>query len=288
MRADRAFAQVDVFTDRPCLGNPVAVVMDGAGLSDATMQMLARWTNLSETTFVTPPTVAGADYAVRIFTPVEELPFAGHPTLGTAFALLDAGRIVPRDGRIVQQCAAGLIPVTVADDWRQAGLSFQLPAERISPLRHPDRIVAALGAVTAAPPVMINVGPSWIIADLGDAAVVRALNCDAPAMIAAVHGEGATGITVFGRGEGADGNAVAVRSLFPVGAMLVEDPVCGSGNGAVAAYRRSIGDVGAGGHYTASQGREIGRDGTILVIYGDNTIYIGGKCVALVRGHVAI
>jgi PhzF family phenazine biosynthesis protein len=135
---------------------------------------------------------------------------------------------------------------------------------------------------------MVNVGPSWIVADLGDAAAVRNHVCDAQAMIAAVQAESATGITIFGRGEGDDGSVIAVRSLFPVGAMLVEDPVCGSGNGAVAAYRRSIGELGAGMHYMASQGREIGRDGKILVSYVDNTIHIGGKCVALVRGNIAL
>ena len=123
MRMARLFPQVDVFTAVPYKGNPVAVVLDGAGLSDGEMQAFANWTNLSETTFVLPPTQAGADYRVRIFTPEAELPFAGHPTLGTAHAVIEAGLAAPQDGRLVQQCAVGLVELALGE----GGLSFRLP-----------------------------------------------------------------------------------------------------------------------------------------------------------------
>ncbi len=120
---NRPFKQVDVFTAVPYRGNPVAVVLDGEGLSDAEMQTFANWTNLSETTFILPPSDPAADYRVRIFTPKAELPFAGHPTLGTAHAVLEAGLASAREGRLVQQCAVGLVDLAVG----QNGLSFRLP-----------------------------------------------------------------------------------------------------------------------------------------------------------------
>ena len=116
----RAFAQVDVFGARPCSGNPVAVVLDGAGLDDEAMQRFARWTNLSETTFVLPPTQPGASYRIRIFTPVSELPFAGHPSVGSAHAVLEAGLAQASNGELVQECAAGLLPLRVGR-WRRSG-----------------------------------------------------------------------------------------------------------------------------------------------------------------------
>ena len=121
MTATRAFKQVDVFTSVPLMGNPVAVILDAEGLSTETMQAMANWTNLSETTFVTPATDPAADYAVRIFTPKSELPFAGNPTLGTAHAVLEAGLTSWNDGKIVQQCAVGLVEISKG----QTGLSFR-------------------------------------------------------------------------------------------------------------------------------------------------------------------
>lgn len=138
---ERRFKQVDVFTAVPLMGNPVAVILEADGLSDAEMQRMAAWTNLSETTFVLPPTEPAADYAVRIFTPRAELPFAGHPTLGTAHAVIEAGIAAPKDGVLVQQCAVGLVRVAV----EEAGLSFTLPAHRFEEAPQPDIIVNAVG-----------------------------------------------------------------------------------------------------------------------------------------------
>jgi PhzF family phenazine biosynthesis protein len=275
----RAFAQVDVFTAVPLMGNPVAVVLDGAGLDDAAMQQFASWTNLSETTFVLPASDPAADYALRIFTPKSELPFAGHPTLGSAHAVIAAGLAVPRAGKLVQQCAVGLVEVSVEAD----GLSFRLPPATITPAPQPDVLTAALGGTLAAPPQVVDVGPRWVIAQLPTPAAVRTLVPDLPALAAYDHAHRVTGQTIFA--VEADGSAV-VRS-FAAGDGVAEDPVCGSGNGAVAAYRRWAGAGSAS--YSASQGREVGRDGIVGVRYcAEGDIHVRGQCVTVIEGTVRI
>jgi PhzF family phenazine biosynthesis protein len=279
MTMQRRFAQIDVFTAVPLMGNPVAVVLDGAGLSDAAMQRFANWTNLSETTFVLPATDPGADYALRIFTPKSELPFAGHPTLGSAHAVIAAGLATPRGGALVQECAVGLVAVRVAGE---GALSFRLPPPQIDPAPAPEALIAALGAPPLGPPQVVNVGPRWVIAELATPAAVRGLTPDYAALAAYDRAHGTTGQTIFARE--ADGNAV-VRS-FAAADGITEDPVCGSGNGAVAAYRRWSGTGGA--NYRASQGREIGRDGVIDIRFADGEIYVGGRCVTVIEGMVRI
>jgi PhzF family phenazine biosynthesis protein len=284
----RAFRQVDVFTSRAFAGNPVAVVLDGSGLSDAAMQAFANWTNLSETTFVLPPTDPGADYRLRIFTPRSELPFAGHPTLGSAYAVLDAGLAVPNGGVLVQQSAVGLVPVAVPDAWRTAGLSFRLPPHQISPAPEADLLVAALGAgAPVEPPVIVDVGPRWVIAEYARESTVRSMRVDLAALAAYDRRHGTTGQTVFASLDGAagTGGAIVVRS-FAAADGIAEDPVCGSGNGSVAAYRQERGAMADGDGYVASQGREIGRDGVIAIAYRDGAIHVGGGCVVAIRGEV--
>jgi PhzF family phenazine biosynthesis protein len=278
MTHSRAFQQVDVFTSVALKGNPVAVVLDGAGLDDAAMQQFANWTNLSETTFVLPATDPAADYALRIFTPKSELPFAGHPTLGTAHAVMAAGLTVPKDGRLVQQCAVGLVEIAVG----QGGLSFRLPPATMTPAPQPDALGTALGTTFVAPPQVVDVGPRWVIAELPAPDAVRALIPDLTALAAYDRAHGVTGQTIFAVEP--DGDAI-VRS-FAAGDGIAEDPVCGSGNGAVAAYRRWA--HGQDADYTASQGREIGRDGAIRLRYADGEIHVGGTCVTVVEGTVAL
>lgn len=275
----RAFKQVDVFTNRALCGNPVAVLLDGTGLSDAQMQQIALWTNLSETTFVLPGDDA-ADYHVRIFTPRAELPFAGHPTLGTAFALLDAGRVTPKNGTLVQRCAVGLVELSVAPDWRREGLSFKLPHYRFAPLPEPLAPVLGEGVMIGAGCV-VDVGPHWLIAEVAD---VSALAIDFPALAAYNLRTATTGLTVFAETGGGD---IAVRSFAPADGIN-EDPVCGSGNGAVAAYRLRAGRIGDGDAYTARQGREAGRDGFVKVHAVGSDLHIGGCCVCVVDGCFAI
>lgn len=279
---DRAFRQVDVFTNRPMLGNPVAVVLDGGGLDDAAMQAFAAWTNLSETTFVLPPSAPGADYRVRIFTPKSELPFAGHPTLGTAHAVIEAGLAMPKDGRLVQECAVGLVELTVGAG---GALSFRLP--RYAGAEAVDAAATAwIGAGVAlnGVPRLMDVGPVWLIVELAEVAALEALAPDLPALAEYQRATGATGATLYA--VGADGRVV-VRSFAPADG-IAEDPVCGSGNGAVAAYRLGAGQIGDGDAYVASQGRQVGRDGRISLRIDGTEIHVGGDCVTVIEGLARI
>lgn len=277
----RPFKQVDVFTADALKGNPVAVILDAKGLTTADMQAIASWTNLSETTFVIPATDGQADYAVRIFTPKSELPFAGHPTLGTAHAVIEAGLATPSDGTLVQQCAVGLVEVSVAG----TGLSFRLPRYAFEEAPEPERLVAALGdAAIVGAPRIVDVGPRWVIVQLSSAAAVERLQPDLPALADYDRAYATTGLTVFG--ERADGGIV-VRSFAPADGVP-EDPVCGSGNGAVAAYRLKSGQIAAGSAYTASQGRQVGRDGHVRVAIVGDAVHVGGDCVTVVDGTFRI
>lgn len=167
MPVRRRFAQVDVFTARPFYGNPVAVVLDAEGLSAVGMQRIARWTNLSETTFVLAPTMPGADYQVRLFATSEELPFAGHPTLGTAHAVIEAGIASAKSGKLVMQCAAGLVDVSVDT----TGFSFRLPRAGSRAAIGAERLPGDLGiAAIIGEAEMIDTGPHWLVARVEDVA----------------------------------------------------------------------------------------------------------------------
>ena len=276
----RRFAQVDVFTAVPYKGNPVAVVLDGAGLSDAEMQTFANWTNLSETTFALPPRDPAADYRVRIFTPKAELPFAGHPTLGTAHAVLEAGLASARDGKLVQECAVGLVDLTVGD----SGLSFRLPRYAVTALDDPEASAwLGEGVELIGAPQAVDVGPVWLIAQLADVAALENLAHDPARLTRYYELTGMTGATIYAL----DGNRVVVRSFAP-GDGIPEDPVCGSGNAAVAAWRLVSGQVQPGDSYIASQGRQIGRDGYISVRFEGTDIHVGGACVSCVSGLVTL
>ena len=274
----RDFVQVDVFTAVPYKGNPVAVVLDGEGLSDAEMQAFANWTNLSETTFVLPATEPGADYRVRIFTPKAELPFAGHPTLGTAHAVMQAGLAKAREGRLVQQCAVGLVELTVGD----SGLSFRLPRYALTELSDPEA-TAWIGAPVRGSAQAVDVGPVWLVAELENIAALERLQHDEARLAAYYVPKGWTGATLYA----ADGDRVVVRSFAP-GDGIAEDPVCGSGNGAAAAFRLSAGQIGAGDSYVASQGRQVGRDGFITIRIEGQDIHVGGQCVTCITGEVML
>lgn len=278
MTRNRRFAQVDVFTAVPLLGSPVAVVLDGDGLTTAQMQAMAAWTNLSETTFVLPPTLPDADYRVRIFTPRAELPFAGHPTLGTAHAVIAAGIAAPKDGRLVQECAVGPVVLSVGED----GLSFRLPRYALTALDDPEATAWIKAPVKGAAQA-VDVGPVWLVAEVDGIAALENLAHDAARLAAYYMPRGWTGATLFA----AEGERVVVRSFAP-GDGIPEDPVCGSGNGAVAAFRLAAGQCGAGDSYRASQGRQVGRDGWIDVRFEGSNIHIGGQCVTVIDGSVVI
>jgi PhzF family phenazine biosynthesis protein len=280
---------VDVFTDRPFLGNPVAVVLDADALDAATMQRIARWTNLSETTFVTRPTDPRADYALRIFTPERELPFAGHPTLGSARAVLAGGRAAARDGRLVQQCAAGVVPLRL--DATDGRLFFEVPAARTTPLGGEDTqaLARALGLPDGRTPAFeaIDVGAVWITAALEDADTLLALAPDLAALAGISRRLRATGVTLHAPHRTAPAGApadVAVRSFAPA-AGVPEDPVCGSGNACVALQRRA---GGLTDDYVASQGEAIGRAGRIAIAHRGDAIEVGGATVVCVEGTLRV
>lgn len=284
----RAYKVVDAFSNKPFMGNPVAVILDAEGLSDTEMQTIARWTNLSETTFLLPATHPDADYRLRIFTPRSELPFAGHPTLGSAHAILEAGLHSPRNGVLVQECAAGLINIAVSGNGPERTLTLSMPPAQIRPLSdiEVEELEGILGVKVSKsePPAAINVGPVWIVAKLDNAETVLALQPDFARSAAFEKKLNATGVTVFGPHAGGDAD-IEVRSFAP-SCGVEEDPVCGSGNGSVGYFRLNNEAASADGMtYTASQGSRVGRDGRISVdIDGDGKVLVGGMCVTCAEG----
>ncbi len=279
------FKQIDVFTTVPFRGNSVAVVLQGHGLSGEEMQRIAGWTNLSETTFVLKPTVSGADYRLRIFTPRGELPFAGHPTIGSAHALLEAGLVKPREGRFRQECGAGVLELTEA----RGVIEFKAPQARVAaldPARIPE-LERTLGAKVHSSPRIVSVGPVWLIADLGAAAAVDALAPNMAAIGTFADSIAATGMTVFGA-TGQPGAAIHVRSFAP-SQGVPEDPVCGSGNISVAAFLRESGQLARfGAAYRSRQGMQMGRDGSVSIRIGEDGIHLGGQAVTCIDGSLRV
>lgn len=286
------FKQVDVFTQKPFFGNPVAVVLGAEKLSNADMQRIAGWTNLSETTFVLAPTSAAADYRLRIFTPKQELPFAGHPTIGSAHAVIESGFAMPRAGRLRQECLAGVIELEIENSTAGTKIFLQTPPARISSLNPTQtrRLTAALGLADNLPsaPLRIDVGVAWLIADAGDQAAVARLTPRLDEVAALSVETHASGITVFGRaGDGAV--KLHVRSFAPA-LGVAEDPVCGSGNAAVGAYLAHTGLLKeTGSAYLALQGMALGRAGEVAIrINEDGGICVGGFAVTCVDGRLRV
>ncbi|HZR36858.1 MAG TPA: PhzF family phenazine biosynthesis protein [Nevskia sp.] len=284
----RPFLQLDVFTARPYYGNPLAVILEAADLDAAAMQHIANWTNLSETIFLLPPTTPAADYRVRIFTPRSELPFAGHPSVGAAWAAVAGGRVPAAKRELVQECAAGLLPVRVEGDGDGRRIRVRAPRPRLNPAQPEllDAVGAALGARPVAAPRNILCGPWWLVCDLGEAAAVRGLRPDLERIAAVSRPLGAIGISVFGR-EAAGEAQYAVRAFCP-GDGIAEDPVTGSANACIAAYLHASQPAAAAGlRYRASQGRELGRDGLLdVAVEADGEVSIGGQCVRCVEGTI--
>jgi len=304
----RAFQQVDVFTDTALLGNPLAVVLDGTGLSDAQMQAFARWTQLSETTFVLPPTpegaAGGADYRVRIFTPGMELPFAGHPTLGTAHAWLNAGGQPRQSGQLVQECGVGLVTLkSLNGRWAFAAppLQRQTPAPALL-----SDVLAALGLqadeVLAAQD--LNNGPHWLGLLLADVDAVLALAPDHAALkrlgikvgVAARRSAAAPGLIRRANREARafaqsppmanDPTNLEVRAFAaPVG--ITEDPVTGSLNASLAQWLMADGHMPT--TYSARQGTVLGRAGQVFLSQDSaGQIWVGGDVVGCIQGQVTL
>ncbi|MEV6522500.1 PhzF family phenazine biosynthesis protein [Longispora sp. NPDC051575] len=271
----RPFRQVDVFTTTPYQGNPVAVVLDATGLTTEQMHRFAHWTNLSETTFVLPPSTPDADYRVRIFTPTEELPFAGHPTLGTCHAWLSAGG-TPGSEVVVQECGAGLVRVRRTAD----GLAFAAPPlVRSGPVDEAlvVRIAGLLGLDRSAvvDAEWVDNGPGWVAVLLADAAAVAAVRPTAVDLDLGVVGLHPPGSPA----------ALEVRAFFPKDGATVEDPVTGSLNASVAGWLLRTGRITA--PYVASQGAALGRAGRVHVsVDADGALWVAGGTVTCVTGEV--
>ncbi|WP_413332547.1 PhzF family phenazine biosynthesis protein [Brevibacterium sp. GP-SGM9] len=288
MPHNRPFAQVDVFSAIPYRGNPVAVILDADGLSDADMARIANWTNLSETTFVLPPSDPAADYRLRIFTPHRELPFAGHPTLGSAAAWLDAGGTPRTTGRIIQECGAGLVelrrggqasPSTVTSDVTAETLSFAAPERlRSGPLDedYVEQIAAALhlDRTEILGHQWVDNGPGWAAVRIASAAQVLDLEPDFSTIPDAKLG-------VLGAHPEDSEHEYEIRAFVP-GVGVAEDPVTGSLNASVAQWL-----IGAGlapDSYSATQGTALGRAGVISISREAEKIWVGGAATVCFRG----
>jgi PhzF family phenazine biosynthesis protein len=287
----RRFMQVDVFSDRSGFGNPLAVVVDAEGLDSGQMQRFANWTNLSESSFLLPPVRADADYRVRIFTPRQELPFAGHPSVGAAWVAVKSGLVRPRDGHLVQECAAGLLDVRVEQAMDRMRTHVRAPDANILavPQELHELIATIFAKVDDFDPratCMINNGPEWLIAELADEACVRRLVPALPLIEKLCLATHAVGLAVFAESDGPE-HQLVVRAFCPADG-IPEDPVTGSANAAIGALLLSQGrDRTIGASYRASQGREVGRDGSIEVAMDTSgSIWIGGDTTAVIEGSV--
>ena len=279
----RDFLQLDVFASARGCGNPLAVVFDADGLDVAAMQAIAAWLNLSETTFVLPPTQSGADYRLRIFTPRQELPFAGHPSVGTAHAVLERGLVTPHNGRLVQECAAGLLPLRVEGEGSQRRLHIRAP-RAVERAGDPAAVLASLRSVQLGQlrPALVDNGPRWWCIELADEAAVRTLAPDLEAMSRASVATGAVGVAVFARSRNPPFELV-VRAFVPADG-IPEDPVTGSANAAIAAWMHQN-DALPALRYLSSQGREVGRDGIVeCAVDPDGEVWIGGETQTVIAG----
>lgn len=284
MSRPHKFYQVDVFASEPLFsGNPVAVIFDADDLTTEEMQKCAHWQNLSETTFVLKPTHPDADYKLRIFTPVSELPFGGHPTLGSARALLSNGLKPKKEHILVQECKKGLININIDDN----KLFFSSPKAEID-VYGGDLLSKALGApnlsLTGA---IVDVGPRWLVVPLDSAEMVRATEVNGPAFTELTHETNITGITFYGA-EAQDRSTMhkyEVRTFCLEGNGVVEDPVCGSGNAAVARYLEAFGERSS---YIVRQGTCVGRNGLVRVDYTEDCIWVGGEANVTTSGVIVL
>ncbi|PRY07097.1 PhzF family phenazine biosynthesis protein [Paraburkholderia sp. BL25I1N1] len=284
------FKQVDVFTSVPFKGNPLAVVFDADALDTTQMQAIAHWTNLSETTFLVKPTDPAADYRVRIFSKLGEMPFAGHPTLGTAHALLESGYQPKQAGKLVQQCGVGLVELEALPG-SDGAWAFAAPLARVTPLAE-DRYAALSTALRSnaidfsAPPCAVDNGAPWLVVRVSSARECLALAPDAGALADIAHSAGTHGLAVYGPHEANGPATFEVRCLMAGGGFGVgEDPVTGSANAALAGLL-SAQRLRPGTHYSARQGTALGRAGQISVRYDDarGKTWIGGSSVTIVDG----
>ncbi len=289
--ARRRFVQLDVFAHRPGAGNPLAVVLDGDGLDDDTMQAIARWTRLPETTFVLPPSHPQASYAIRMFSPRREVPFAGHPSVGTAHAVLEAGLATPRDGLLVQQGIAGLLPLRVEGEGPARAIAVRTPRAHVVEIGDPqahDALRAALRGLPggALPPALVDGGRRWWLAEAESEACLREAMPDWDAITALANATRSMGVCAYARASG-QAYDLAVRAFVGAPAAF-EDAASGAANAALAAWLTSR-DALPGGRdrYTVSQGREVGHDARLVLhVDADGEVWSGGQVQSVVSGLI--
>ena len=290
----RRYVQLDVFASKPGAGNPLAVVLDAEGLDDAAMQAIARWTRLPETTFVFPAAADDASYRIRIFSPRREVPFAGHPSVGTAHALLDAGLVTPRDGAssgkfVVQDGIAGKLPLRVVGEGADRTIAVRTPRARVQEIATADdaRLRAALAGLQLGelPPVLMDGGRRWWLAELANETELRNAAPNWDAIVELANATDSMGLFVYARSDDPVYH-YAVRAFVGAPAQF-EDAASGAANATLAAWlaeRDALPDL-PGGFYRVSQGREVGHDAIIeLSIDADGDVWSGGRAVAVVTG----
>lgn len=281
------FLQLDVFTARAGGGNPLGVVIGADDWSPARMQAFAAWTDLVETTYLLPPTDTAASYRLRIFTPGREIPFAGHPSIGSAHAFLETGGRAGAEG-LVQECGAGLLPIRVAGAGADRELAIRAPVARVvsTGLDGSDSLRNVLAGVRpgALPPALVEGGRRWWIAEFADEATLRQWRPDLDAIRALAADSDALGLAAFARSVEPDFEVV-VRA-FPLGVGIVEDPASGAANGLIGAWiacAEPEGPLARG--YRVSQGREIGRDARLRVRIDDPaSVWVGGQTRTVIDG----
>ena len=286
----RRYQQVDVFADRPGAGNPLAVVLDAEGLDDAAMQAIARWTRLPETTFLTPPKTPGTSYGLRIFSPRREVPFAGHPSVGSAHVALAAGLARVRDGLLVQDGLAGQLPLRVTGSGRERTIAVRTPRSRVLEIAQPDdpRLAPALAGLSlgALPPALVEGGRRWWLVELADEGHLRAAEPNWPAIAKLAQDTDSMGICVFARSADAV-YYLAVRAWVGAPAQF-EDAASGAANATLAAWLASQDALpGDTGFYRISQGREVGHDAIIeLEVDANGDVWSGGRVCTVVDGQI--
>lgn len=286
----RRYVQLDVFADRPGAGNPLAVVLDADGLDDATMQAIARWTRLPETTFLFPATTPDASYGIRMFSPRREVPFAGHPSVGSAHVAIDAGLATPRDGLLVQEGIAGLLPLRVLGEGRRRTIAVRTPRATVMEIASADdpRLRDPLRGLPLGtlPPALLDGGRRWWLVELHDENSLRAATPDWNAIAALAQATGSMGVCVFARSDDPV-YYLAVRAWVGAPAQF-EDAASGAANATLAAWLASQDALPSpDARYRISQGREVGHD-AIIELHVDETgeVWSGGRVATVVEGRI--
>ncbi len=284
------YLHLDVFTASLGGGNHLGVVIDAKDWATQDMQRFARWTNLVETTFLLPPEDPKASYRVRMFTPHKEIPFAGHPSIGTAHAALACGLVEPRDGLLWQECGAGTLPIRVQGSGSERELSLLSPPQRVvqSGCNAHPLLGAALAGVDLGqlPPALVDGGRRWWLAEISSEAGIRGWQPDHAAIGELARATNSMGVCAFARSS--NNNYQLVVRALAAGAGIVEDPASGAANGCIAAYLAEVEPNGALARgYVISQGREMGHDARLVALIEGDAVWIGGRTATVIDGTVS-